>query len=95
MGSQKGLFVWYELLTTDVEAAVAFYGAVVGWGTTSVPMPGMDYRMFRSPQGNNCGVMALPEQARAMGAPSHWLGYIAVDDVVAAATSLLARAQAA
>lgn len=26
-----GQFAWYELVTPDVEAAKAFYGAVVGW----------------------------------------------------------------
>ena len=26
-------FIWYELTTTDAEAAKAFYTSVVGWGT--------------------------------------------------------------
>ena len=26
-----GKFISYELMTTDHEAAIAFYGAVVGW----------------------------------------------------------------
>ena len=33
MTDQQGRFVWYELMTTDVEAAKVFYGKVVGWGT--------------------------------------------------------------
>ena len=24
-------FIWYELLTSDPDAAAAFYGAVIGW----------------------------------------------------------------
>ncbi len=31
--SNTGRFVWYELLTTDTQAAVAFYSEVVGWKT--------------------------------------------------------------
>ena len=27
-----GRFVWYELITTEAEAAKAFYGKVMGWG---------------------------------------------------------------
>src|SRR5713101_6419989 len=27
----QGRFVWYELMTTDLAAAQAFYGQVVGW----------------------------------------------------------------
>jgi uncharacterized protein len=30
--SSHGRFVWYELMTTDMEAAKAFYTAVMGWG---------------------------------------------------------------
>ena len=31
--SNTGRFVWYELLTPDTNASVAFYGDVVGWKT--------------------------------------------------------------
>jgi predicted enzyme related to lactoylglutathione lyase len=33
MVDSHGRFVWYELMTTDSEAAKAFYAKVVGWGT--------------------------------------------------------------
>ena len=33
MSNSHGRFVWYELMTSDVEAAKAFYAEVVGWGT--------------------------------------------------------------
>ena len=33
MANSQGRFVWYELMTTDVAAAKAFYAKVVGWGT--------------------------------------------------------------
>jgi predicted enzyme related to lactoylglutathione lyase len=33
MANSHGRFVWYELATTDMEAAKAFYAYVVGWGT--------------------------------------------------------------
>jgi len=36
--------VWYELMTTDMEAAKAFYAEVVGWGTEDVSMPDSVYR---------------------------------------------------
>ena len=31
MANQHGDFIWYELLTSDADAAARFYGAVVGW----------------------------------------------------------------
>ena len=41
-----GRFVWYELMTTDMAAAKAFYAKVVGWGTEDASMPGMAYTLF-------------------------------------------------
>ena len=32
MVDHHGRFAWYELITTDVAAAKAFYAEVVGWG---------------------------------------------------------------
>ena len=34
-------FVWYELMTSDDEAAAAFYRQVIGWQTADAGMPGM------------------------------------------------------
>jgi uncharacterized protein len=84
MPASHGQFTWYELMTTDTAAAKAFYGDVVGWGTRDVPMPGMTYTLLTVGETPVCGLMQQPEQARQMGAPPSWLGYVAVDDVDAA-----------
>ena len=31
MSTSASPFVWYELMTTDADAAAKFYGSVVGW----------------------------------------------------------------
>ena len=85
MADFKGLFVWYELLTTDVAAACTFYGKVVGWTSEKSQMPGIDYWMFKAGDVEVAGAMAQPEAAKAMGAPPAWLGYVGVDDVDASA----------
>jgi len=85
MSDLHGRFVWYELMTTDPGAAKAFYGEVVGWGTLDVPMPGMAYTLFTMGETHVSGLMELPEEARNMGAPPSWIGYVAVIDVDAAA----------
>jgi predicted enzyme related to lactoylglutathione lyase len=85
MADQKGRFVWYELMASDTEAAKAFYTQVVGWGTQDGPVPGMAYTMFTTGQMPVGGMMAQPEDARKMGAPPSWIGYVAVDDVDATA----------
>jgi uncharacterized protein len=58
-------FCRYELRTTDQAAARAFYDGVVG---ADLWQPCIS-------------IAALPERAAALGAPSHWLGHIGVNDV--------------
>jgi predicted enzyme related to lactoylglutathione lyase len=87
MAASQGRFAWYELMTTDTAAAKAFYGKVVGWGTQVPPtsLPGMEYTLFTSGDIPAAGLMNQPEEAKRMGAPPSWLGYVAVDDVDATA----------
>jgi predicted enzyme related to lactoylglutathione lyase len=78
-------FVWYELMTTDTAAARLFYGSVVGWGSRDASQPDMAYTLLTVGESPVAGLMDLPEQARKMGTPSSWIGYISVADVDAAA----------
>ena len=81
MADYHGRFVWYELITTDVERARSFYANVLGWGTQEVAMPGMAYTLFTVGEASVSGLMSLPEDAKKMGAKPHWIGYVGVDDV--------------
>jgi hypothetical protein len=78
-----GRFTWYELLTTDREAAPRFYAAVAGWGT--VPWDGgpEPYTMWTNGESPIGGVMQLPPEAVEQGAGAHWLAHISTPDVVA------------
>jgi predicted enzyme related to lactoylglutathione lyase len=90
MGTPRGAFVWYELMTTDPGAAAAFYAGVVGWTATDSGMPGMQYTLLNAGPAQVAGIMALPDGAKAMGAGPAWDGYIAVADVDVAAASVVA-----
>jgi uncharacterized protein len=76
-----GCFAWYELMTTDVAAAKAFYGDVVGWGAQDASTPQLQYSLFTAGKVPVCGLMDLPEEGRRMGARPRWMGYVAVNDV--------------
>jgi hypothetical protein len=78
--ANDGRFVWYELLTKDPKAAIAFYGHVIGWQTQPFGQ-GSDYTMWVGSQGPLGGVIELPEQAAKMGAPPHWMGHVQVEKV--------------
>lgn len=85
-----GTFVWYELATTDAEAAVDFYRKVVGWNAQDSGMPGVRYTLVSAGEARVGGIMAMPAEACAAGAKPGWVGYIAVDDVDASAERVTA-----
>lgn len=88
MADTHGRFVWYELLTNDVEAAKAFYVEVIGWGVEDVSMPGMTYILLTVGGASVAGLSGLPEEAKKMGLTPRWIGYVGVEDVEAAARRL-------
>ena len=85
MANSHGRFVWYELMTSDVDAAKVFYADVVGWSTKDVSMPGMAYTIFTAGSASASGLLDLPADARKMGARPNWIGYVGVNDVDATA----------
>src|SRR5579872_6002833 len=81
----RGRFVWHELMTTDPQAAGAFYSRVLAWKTQPSGMP--DYTVWVSGKTQTGGLMAQPESARQSGAPPSWLIYIGTPDVDATAAA--------
>ncbi len=81
MPNQHGDFVWYELLTSDVDAAAEFYAAVLGWRSKSFEGSTQGYRIFSAHDSDVAGLMTIPHDAAAAGMSPCWLGYIGVDDV--------------
>lgn len=81
-----GAFVWYDLATTDLDAAADFYKTVVGWNVE--PVPEMHYTLLKAGETRAAGMMALPQNLREAGVPPHWTGYILVDDVDEMATKV-------
>ncbi len=84
MAHPHGHFVWYQLVTTDVEAAKAFYVDVMGWRARDLSTPDMAFTLFTVGATPVSGLMSLPEGARKMGTAPCWTGYVGVDDLDAA-----------
>jgi uncharacterized protein len=72
-------FVWYDIMTTDIDAAAKFYTNVIGWGVMDSGQVDRPYRIFTVGQTMAAGLMPIP--ADAQGAPPMWMGYIGVDSV--------------
>jgi len=88
MVDPQSRFAWYELLTTDMAAAKAFYRDVVGWDARDASTPDMAYSLLTFSDVPVAGLMELPEEGRRMGATPRWVGYVAVNDVDATADRL-------
>lgn len=89
MSNKQGEFIWYELMTTDIESARSFYGAVLGWSMNDrSDMPGTDYRIARTSEADIAGFLQLDDAMVAGGARPIWMGYIGVDDVDATADEI-------
>jgi predicted enzyme related to lactoylglutathione lyase len=79
-------------MTTDLDAAEAFYTAVVGWQAEPFDKaPGMPrYIVVNSSVRGVGGLMTMPEDAAKMGMPPAWIGYIYSRDVDASTEALKA-----
>ena len=73
-------FVHVELNTTDLDKSKDFYGKLFDWKLEDVPMgDGSTYTMIGVGEGTAGGMLKHPMP----GAPSMWLAYVNVDDIVA------------
>ena len=68
--------IWYELMTTDMKAADAFYRNVVGW--TTEPFKGAGHPYTALKRSGNVGVGGIMERPPEMKAPPFWAMYVAV-----------------
>src|ERR1700753_688652 len=68
MIGNHGRFVWYELLTTDVASAEAFYHQVLGWDALDASTPQFTYRVLTADAVPMTGLMALPPEGVKRGA---------------------------
>jgi predicted enzyme related to lactoylglutathione lyase len=83
-----GRVVWHDLMSKDPAKAQAFYEALFGWNVSVVPMEGFgDYHMIHVGETGIGGIVPLDA---AVPAPSHWMGYVQVDDVDAASATAAA-----
>lgn len=89
MGNQ-GKVWWSELNTWDVPAAMDFYGRTLGWTFEAVADRKSGTQPYRIAKCNGqavCGIFPL-RSPDFDGMASHWLTYLAVDDMKASLTGM-------
>ena len=76
-----GTINWVDMVSTDLDAATAFYTGLFGWETEDMPMPGGGgvYRFFRIGGRDAAAAGTMPPEMLAQGIPSHWNVWVAAD----------------
>ncbi|WP_420862923.1 VOC family protein [Algirhabdus cladophorae] len=75
---------WSELATHDVDAALEYYKSVCGWDIQTEEMPEGPYHMGLVAGVPVVGIFDIKQMEGMQNLPSHWMTYLAVDDVDAA-----------
>jgi predicted enzyme related to lactoylglutathione lyase len=88
MSDNTGKFVWYEWMGADLSGAADFYAHVVGWKMGDPGMASFPYKVGAVGDYGVVGMLTIPDEAKAMGAPPCWSGYIWVPDVDAGVEKL-------
>ncbi len=85
-----GSFSWFELATTDQDAAKHFYTSLFGWTFYDSPMGPNDFYTTFQLDGQKVGATyTLQQDQLAIGVPPHWNLYIAVESADAAVARAL------
>ena len=90
--AEHGTFMWNELVTPDPDACREFYGGLLGWTTTEMPMPEGGgpgaYTIWVAGETNAGGMFKMDETRIGETMPAHWMAYISVADVDAMAAKV-------
>ena len=89
---EPGAMAWCELMTTDPGAAAGFYTALLGLHSERQTMEhGVEYTVLMAAGEPAAGIMALPDELRAMQIPARWSVYFQVADVDATVAAVTAE----
>jgi predicted enzyme related to lactoylglutathione lyase len=81
---------WFELGTTDQDAAKQFYSQLFGWSIHDNPMgPAEVYTIFRLEGRDAASAYTLPARVIEQGMAPHWGVYFATPDVEEAAAKVV------
>jgi predicted enzyme related to lactoylglutathione lyase len=76
--ARPGAFCWTELAADDLAVAQDFYTDIFGWTLTSVSE---EPPYFEASVADIRIAGMMPNPVRDKGVPSHWLAYVAVQDI--------------
>lgn len=86
-----GTFCWFELATSDQNAARTFYSKLFGYEPIDSPIgEGQTYTILKLAGRDAAALYAMRAQDYPPGTPPHWLAYVAVENADEAAAKVKA-----
>jgi predicted enzyme related to lactoylglutathione lyase len=87
---KHGEVCWTEIATSNVETCKNFYSELFGWSLKKSEAVGGDMEYYEFSSGEeSCPSGGLYQMGKEFGdAPPHWMSYVSVDDVDAAASKV-------
>ena len=79
--SDRGLFVWHEVGTTDLQIGEDFYSKIAGWKAESWSQNPSSYKLFVTRREPKAGLYLITDSPNTLTPPPHWLSYIGTPDV--------------
>jgi predicted enzyme related to lactoylglutathione lyase len=80
MMTGSGRFIWHDLMTTDRDRVIPYYRELFGWIPQSVDM-GTELGTYLIIHAGDQQIGGFVDLDPTAGVPSHWIGYVSVDDV--------------
>ena len=80
---KHGEICWRETVTEDLEKSKDFYQKLLGWELEKSKIPDVEYVQINVGGNAVGGMIEMDEKWGDPLPPSHWITYIAVDDVAA------------
>lgn len=74
-----GQFIWYELMSTDIERSASFFAGLLDCDVLQTDDRPPAY--FLAPKGTESPLFGLVPVQSGEGVRSHWIGYLMVDDL--------------
>lgn len=81
MPNKHSATIWYELLTTDSEAATDFYSKILDWGVDRTVSAPQGYQQFTAAGQPIAGVLTASAGTEKVVPIPCWLGYLRVENV--------------
>lgn len=78
---QHGAFSWFELVTSDLEAAQSFYSQLFNWQLEDSHIEGVEYSVINVAGQGVGGILSTTAPQIQGSPPPHWGVYVTVEDV--------------